>query len=110
MRGFRFGRAHTQPTGSALLALMSLIHPRIITWKGTFSNNKSLRQLESGLIMSVCGQMRGIPRVCLSVCHLSMLIKGSKTADTLWDLQEHKSEHAQAQTHRASPGLDLNIS
>lgn len=61
--------------------------------------------------MSVCGQMRGIPvPVHPSLQHLSMLITGSKTADTLRDLQEHKSEHAQAQAHRASPGSDLNIS
>lgn len=111
-KGSRVRRAHTQPTGSALLALMSLIYPRLITWEGTFTNNKSLHRLESCLIMSVCGHMRGIPvSVCLSVSPVFVHANGgSKTADTLGDLQEHKSEHAQTQIHRASPGSDLNIS
>lgn len=78
-KGSRVRRAHTQPTGSALLALMSLIYPRLITWEGTFTNNKSLHRLESCLIMSVCGHMRGIPvSVCLSLQCLSMLMEDQK--------------------------------
>lgn len=81
-RGPEWGQhTHTVPTATALLGLMSLIHPwLLISRDGTVWDNKSLHRIESCLLAGVQEIFSCV--WVLSVPCLSSLTERSKTADT----------------------------